>query len=819
MKLSTSWLNNFLSLDDLKVEDLAQKLTMGAFEVEDLKRTGPKLKGPIVVGKILKIQKHPNADRLSVTSVTTDGKNELVIVCGAKNIQVGQKVPVCLNGAIVVNRQDGSELAIKTSKIREVESFGMLCSPGELGIKTEDQNGILILPDEAQLGQNVIDYLSLEGDTVLEVASRSNRGDALSVFGLSKEISALARKKLKEITFKEPDFDNSVQGISPKIEDTKDTYVFYTATIENITVCESPNWLKKLLESVQIRSINNIVDITNYINFSSDQPLHAYDREKLHGKHLTSRLAKNSEKVTTIDGKTRELKEGILVISDEKEPVAIAGIMGGKDSEVTESTQNIVLEAAVFNSKRVRKGSRSIGLTSEASKRFERGVDSNFTYKALLKAIELIENLASKDNKKLKIGKIQKAGEPLKKEIKIKLSSCEIHRVLGITLKAKEIADLLNLLEFKTNLLQNEQIEVTVPLSRMGDITRSIDLVEEVARLYGYDQVPALPPRSTISAKNLTTSNEIRRIKSHFLSCGFSECYLTSLIGEQVLNKKDFPFDHLSSITMLNPLSKEHSTLRQCLLAGLLEALKLNQHHQIQHIKLFEIGKTYFSPKNNTTSESEKETSVLEKLKLAGAMTGFSENWLRKESSQEQLFFNAKGILESFFAINKLEVNFIKSKEDFLHPNFTLKINVNDEDIGIIGLLHPQTEKRLEIIGPVIVFEINLEPIINHLIKVKTNQKYEKISSTPIVERDITIDLSKKYEASLVTLEIKKVISDFVTNLLLISVYELDNENRSLTYRLKMHHYEQTLTTSHIENEVDKIKKHLSSCFQAKFRV
>lgn len=815
MKLSINWLNKFVSLDEVTPEEVAQKLTMGAFEVEEIQKVGPKLHGPLVVGKILEVQKHPNADRLLVTKVTTDGKNQLQIVCGAKNIKVGQLVPVALPGAVVVNRQDGSELAIKTTVIREIESSGMLCSPGELGISTGDPGGILILDAKATVGKNVIDYLSLHRDTILEVASRSNRGDALSVFGLSKEISALTKKNLKELVFSSqtPKIDKSVQNILSKIENTNDTYIFYTVTIEDITISESPEWLKKLLESVGIKPINNIVDITNYINFTFGQPLHAYDKAKLKGSFLISRSLKKSEKITTIDGKTRELKEGVLVIADELKPQAIAGIMGSKDSEVSESTQAIVLEAAVFSPQKVRRASRAVGLTSEASKRFERGVDSNFTHKVLLYTIGLIESFARLPNKKPRIGTINQAGNPKAKENKIIFSKDEVTRVLGINLKSKEITNLLESLEFKTNQLQNDKIEVTVPTSRITDVTRPIDLVEEVARLHGYDRIPFEAPKSTSSASKLKTSLEL--VKHHFLACGFSESYLSSLIGEQILNNKEFTFDKSKAIEMLNPLSNEHSVLRQHLIPGLLEALKLNQSHQVTQVKLFEIGKVYFS----TTKPSEKETGVTEILTLAGLVNGFDEAWYLNQKTiniTELLFFSAKGVLESLFTNSNCKYTFYKSDTGFLHPSYQMKISVNNKEIGVFGSLHPKIEKRFELIGPVIVFEFSLETLLENLEKIRT---YQKISSKPLVLRDITIDLPKKYEASLVSSEINKVKSTFVIGINLISVYELDKENRSLTYRLKMQDLEQTLTANQIEDEVKRVKNHLSSCFNAKFRV
>ncbi len=822
MKLSINWLSKFLVLDGISPEEVASKLSYGSFEVEEIQKVGPKLKGPILVGRILEIAKHPNADRLSVTKVTTDGKNEIQIVCGAKNIEVGQIVPVSLPGALVVNRTDGSELAIKTSKIREIESNGMLCSPSELGLPTTELDGILILPKdcESKLGQSIIDYLCLNQDSVLEVASRSNRGDALSVYGLSKEVRAVCRIKPKEINFKTPKTDKSVQIVQSKIENTTETYVFYTTTIENIKVCESPQWLKKLLESVGIRAINNIVDITNYINFAFGQPMHAYDREKLKGSTLVSRNAKKGEQILTLDGKLRELQEGVLVIADSENPVAIAGIMGGKDSEVTENTKNIVFEAAVFSPVKVRRGSRTVGLTSEASKRFERGVDSTFTHNALLKAIELVEELAMQDNKNFKVGLTYLSGEPIKKECRIQLHINEVKRVLGIDLKNKEIIDLLELLEFKTKSLNEEKLEVLVPPHRTGDISRPIDLIEEIARLYGYDHIHSTPPPSGLSGNKSITILE--KIKNHFVANGFSEAYLSSLIGEKILNYKEFPFNASLAVAMLNPLSKEHSVLRQSLLPGLLEALKLNQSHQAINIKLYEIGKVYY--RDSSKKPNDAETCVTESLKIAGVVSSLNENWLLNQGDlkdrAEHLYFEVKGIIESLFTRYRCNYNIFPiaslNQEKYLHPKMALTLTLNNKEIGTFGCLHPELQKRFELIGSTMLFEISLEPILSELEKITV---FEKISSQPVVLRDITIDISKKHPAGIVISEINKKISGFVQSVNLVSVYELDSESRSLTYRLKIQNIEQTLTSNQIDEEINKIKEHLSACLSARFRV
>jgi len=822
MKLSLKWLSDYVDTENLSVDEIASKLTMGAFEVEEVQKVGTSLKEPIIIGKILDIQKHPNADRLQITTVTTNGSNKLQIVCGATNIQIGQLVPVSLPQAEVINRKDGSKLIIRKSTIREIESEGMLASPAELGIETNEPDGILIFSENAPLGKSVIEYLSLKPDFVFEVGSRSNRGDALSVLGLGKEICALTGKKLKNLDFKEPKFDGSITTVKCSIENPEDTFIFFTATIENIVIKESPTWLKELLRSIGTKPINNIVDITNYVNFTFGQPMHAYDKAKLNGD-LIARKAKKGEKIRTLDDKVRDFKEGILVIADQKNPVAIAGIMGGKESEVTDNTKSIVFEAAVFNPVKVRKGSREIGLTTESSKRFERLVDSNFTYKALLKAIEITCKLANPESGEIKIGKIYQSGTPIKKNISITLSTTEVKKVLNIDLDTNNIKNLLSKLEFDCKILNTRDLEVKVPENRANDVTRSIDLIEEIARLYSYDKIPALPPPTT--STTYKTSSGVLFVKSHMLSAGFSESYLTSLIGEQALNYKSIPFNPDKAVKMLNPLSREHSVLRQSLLPGLLDAVKLNTNHQLTNIRLFEIGKIYLA--SSTKEPTQKETCVEEINTLAAVMTPPDKFWLQdqniEQKNNDHLFFDTKGILESLFSrLLESETEKIKispSNKKFLHPKYSIDINLEREYLGYLGLLHPETTNDFNFNMPILTLEIYLDSLLTIHDKLLHKKLFKKISAQPALERDITIDIQKKYLASEVESQINSVISDFIINIKLISIYELNNELRSLTYRLKMQDPKRTLTSKEVDNEVNKVINHLTSCFQAKFRV
>ena len=415
----------------------------------------------------------------------------------------------------------------------------------------------------------------------------------------------------------------------------------------------------------------------------------------------------------------------------------------------------------------------------------------------------------------LKISPIYQAGNPIKKEIKISLDIKEVNKVLGIALEAEKIISLLANLEFLSKQSSKDKIEVLVPSHRINDISRPVDLIEEIARLYGYDNIPVQSPKSMVTV--VKESHAIQKIKEHFLSCGFSECYLSSLIGEDSLINKEFPFEPKTTIKMTNPLSREYSVLRQSLLPGLITALKANQSYQISPVKLFETGKAY----KKLTEATEKETGVTETVKLGLIANDlrtswFSNKYLLKAEPDEILFFSTKGNLESFFERFKLTYEFTKHEEPFLHPKLSLQILINGSKAGWFGLLHPELEQHFAVRGPVVISELELS-IILKLIPKKFS--YQKTSSQPLVLRDITADLPKKFGANEIMKEIVKIKSDFVQNVSLINIYNLDQDNRSLTFRLKMQHFEETLSSAQLENEINRIKSHLMACFHANFRV
>ncbi|MBX9694254.1 MAG: phenylalanine--tRNA ligase subunit beta, partial [Cyanobacteria bacterium] len=492
MKLSYDWLSDYVNLDGLSPQEVADKITMGAFEVEEVSVVGPNLTGPVIVGQIVDIYPHPQADKIRLTRVRLDEESEPVeIVCGADNIKVGQIIPVALPGAVVKNRKTGEPLAIQLTSIRGVTSNGMLCSPPELGMTEGDSEGILILGQAGtngqsgrngnsglKLGADVIELLSLKPDYILHVEPRSNRGDALSVYGLAREVSALVGRPLSELPLSQSDWLGKVVAekdaaaeFATSIESTLDCPYFSTRIIKGVKVGPSPAVLVRRLEAVGVRSVNNVVDITNYVMLELGQPLHAYDLSFLRGPGLFVRRARRGEKLEFIDGRERELTDEVLVIADNEGCVGAAGIMGGKGSEITDGTTEVALESACFNSARVRRGSRLLGLSSDSSARFERGVDRRTTKAASDRASQLIEQFAAHSDG-ARVGTLYQAGSDHVDKVSITLRPKQIKRVLNCDLPVADVERMLKSLAFGIEESSAEQMVVTVPSFRQSDVTR-----------------------------------------------------------------------------------------------------------------------------------------------------------------------------------------------------------------------------------------------------------------------------------------------------------------------------------------------------------
>ncbi|MDP3510424.1 MAG: phenylalanine--tRNA ligase subunit beta [Candidatus Melainabacteria bacterium] len=850
MKLSFDWLSEFVDLSGLTAQQVADKLTMGAFEVEEVTIIGPDLEGPIVVGEILEIHQHPNADKIRLTKTRIkEGEEPLDIVCGAGNIEVGQLIPVALPGAKVVNRHDGSALLIKASAIRGVKSNGMLCSPPELGIAKNLQDpgqdeGIWILNKNGNkpiLGSDVLPLLPTKADYILHVEPRSNRGDALSVMGLAREVAALFGRPLKKPDWSLEQLVNNLghNKTSSKfskaiVEDSSDCPYITLRVIEGIKVAPSHPDIATRIEAIGMRTVNNVVDITNYVMHELGQPLHAYDARLLKSDNLAVRRAKNTEIITTIDGKERKLNSEMLAIADDDTIVGVAGVMGGKDSEISDQSTSLVLEAACFAPAVVRRGSRLLGLSSDASLRFERGIDPASVRHAAERAAYLIAKYCSPDGHAV-VGPLLEAGSNQIDPGQITLRSSQIKRILGLEISPERIKDLLTPLGFSVK-GAGETIEVSVPSFRKEDVKREIDLIEEVCRLNGYEAIVPSMPAATMAVARPDDSLDLA--KNALIGMGLSEAWLSSLVPEDQAG-----IDKELAVEVLNPLSKDHQLMRQSLIPGLINACSYNQDRGRRDVWLFEHGRVYFKEQQKDA----KSTGVREDNHLAALISGQRFKAVN-QTTQTVEYGLAKGMVENLLsALNiderKLAWRSISENEStalpWLHPyrtavltlNRPAKPNTNKEakasslfesniTLGYVGELHPRFADSKGLREKALVFELD----IDRLKKERKQKKFAGIATSPELVRDITADFDatdKDVSYEQVSKLIFKVAGSNLRTSELVSVYKASVESKkfSMTCRLTFQHPSETLTNDEIDKVLTTIRESLSRDLAASFRL
>jgi phenylalanyl-tRNA synthetase beta chain len=859
MKLSFDWLSEYVDLSGLTAYEVAEKLTMGAFEVEEVAVVGPDLEGPIVVGEILEIHQHPNADKIRLTKTrVAPGAEPLEIVCGAANIVVGQRIPVALAGAKVINRHDGTALIIKKSAIRGVTSNGMLCSAPELGITNgAGADGILILGEGGrgpELGTDIRQVLPVKPDYILHVEPRSNRGDALSVLGLAREVAALFGRSLRR-----PDW--SIEATSTSASTSMDADPFQAAWVENTSDCpfltlrvinnikvgpSHPDIVARL-EAMGMRSVNNVVDITNYVMHELGQPLHAYDASLLKHGQLGARRALAGEKITTLDGKERVLSEEVLVIADQKQDgtesqlVGIAGIMGGKDSEISESSTALVLEAACFTSAVVRRGSRLLGLSSDASLRFERGVDVASVLNASNRAAYLIHKYcgASTGNEPI-LGPLLTAGSDAVAASTVALRSSAIMRLLGIAVSDEKVRDLLTPLGFGVS-GSGENISVSVPSFRQEDVKREVDLIEEVCRLNGYDKIESTMPAATMAVS--VPDDTLSVVRSALTGQGLSEAWLSSLVPQSQ------EVDGELAVRVLNPLSKDHELMRQSLVPGLVGACAYNQDRGRKDVWLFENGRVYFkeakseADSKNGKKESDKKGTasvvpVKEDNHLAALVCGSRQN-------VEIDFHHVKGLVENLLEALNIDERKLAWKpagpdsewlHPWLHPYRSAALTLNRPEkptagqakpksifasnitLGYLGEVHPRYGDQHGLRDRAYVFELDLSRLQNE----RKTRKFAEIASTPEVVRDITADfnLDSKVLYDQFARLIWKTGGNNLKAVELVSIYQAPGDaKKSFTCRLTFQHQTETLTNDEIEKVMAAIRENLSRELSASFRL
>lgn len=796
MLVSYNWLKDYVDINDVSAEELADKITKAGIEVEQVEVLNKGIEG-VVVGHVLECVKHPEADKLNICQVDLGEEEPKQIICGAPNVAAGQKVIVAKIGAVLPGG-----FKIKKAKLRGEASNGMICSLQELGIETkfvpkEYATGIFVFPFEVEVGSDPLEYLNLN-DKVLELSLTPNRSDALSMLGVAYEVAAILGRAVK---LPKPVINEVKEKAADYIKitiDAKDDCPYYAArVVKGVKIGPSPLWMQMRLMAAGIRPINNVVDITNYILIEYGQPLHAFDYDRLGSKEILVRRAKQDEKFVTLDSQERTLKDDQLVITNGTEPVALAGVMGGANSEVHEGTVNVLIEAAVFNGLTVRKASKDHGLRSEASARFEKGIDPKRTKEAGDRAAALMAELAG--------------GEVLEgvvavdyletTAVKVSVSTDRINQVLGTSITTEEVAQIFTRLQFEFT-EENGTFTVTAP-SRRRDIVISEDLIEEVARLYGYDFIPTTLPIGDSTPGKLSDYQQRRRKVRKFLEgAGVSEAVTYSLTSsERALLYKD-DITKATPIRLSMPMSEERSTLRLSLVPHLLEAVAHNNARQLDDVALYEIGKVYL------IEEKIENEQPNERENLAGAITGLwhSHSWQGEKKAVD--FFVAKGILEGLFDALGLtdRITFEQGSKDGLHPGRTATMKLDGEYIGFIGQVHPDAQKALDL-NPTYVYELNLEKLLRAEVEAI---KYEAIPRYPSISRDIALVVEDSVIAGNVQAVIKEAGGILLKEVSIFDLYQgehLEQGKKSLAFSLRYFDPEKTLTDEEVSKAHEKVLK------------
>ena len=798
MNVTLNWLKTYIDFK-FSPSELADRLTMLGVEVESIKQLGAELEG-VVVGSVTSVRPHPNADKLVLCQVDVDDAADLQIVCGAPNVREGMLAPVATIGATLP-----IGLTIKRAKLRGETSQGMLCSEKELGL-SEDAAGLMELPTDTPLGTPFSEALGLD-DVVFELEITPNRPDCLSLIGVAREIRAETGNPLKLPTVDLKESEINIRDLTSVTINAPDLCPRYAArVIQGVKVGESPAWLQQRLESVGVGVINNIVDITNFVLMEYGQPLHAFDYHELTENRIVVRRATDGEQITTLDEVDRELAPDMLVIADAEKPVALAGVMGGYDSEITETTCDVLLESAYFNPSSIRATAKALGVSTEASYRFERGADPGAVPAALDRATQLIAELAGGTVCEGVID-VYPGQQPL---TQIQLRPARVNFVLGTALEAVEMAQILSRLGFDVD-AAGDVYEVTVPTFR-SDVTREVDLIEEIARVYGYDNIPTTLPKGDIPVPAPNPKTEVRgRIKDFLLAAGMMEAINYSFCAPNCFDKVRLAADSLlrDAVPLRNPLSPEMSVLRTTLMPGLLENAQHNRNHQIDTIALFEIGSVFV--RDDEEKEPERVTAV-----LAGQIgEGIYSNPYRHPD-----FFDIKGLVEGMLEVcGIIDYTFQKTNAPTFHPGRNAEVLLDDRRIGTFGEAHPEVLENYDLPYKAYLFEFDLEGLVDAATFAK---RFEPISIYPKVVRDLAIVVDNGTLSDMPTELIYAAGGDAVESVRLFDVYEgeqVPEGKKSLAYTVTYHSATETLTDKAVNALHDKVVKRLNQELGAELRM
>lgn len=806
MLVSYKWLNQYVDLSGITPKELGDKMSVTGIEVEGITVPAAGLK-KIVVGKVEKCVPHPDSDHLSICQVDIGEEELSQIVCGAPNVKEGIKVIVALPGSRIAGN-----IKIKKGKMRGEVSNGMICSLQELGysdnvIPKEFADGIYYLPDDAQVGEPVFPYLDMD-DSIIELSITPNRADALSMRGVAYEVGAIYRKK--------PHFQDeqltevatpAAEKIKVSVTDKKDAPAYQIRIIENVKIAPSPQWLQNLLMNEGIRPISNVVDITNYILLLFGQPLHAFDYDQIGSQELLVRRATSGEKMTTLDGEERNLSPENIVITNGQVPIALAGVMGGMDSEITEGTTTVALEAALFDPLAIRLTSKQFNLRSESSARFEKGINQGTISEACDVAAAMIASIAGGE---VLQGAV-KGSEIEPQDAHVSIPLAKINRTLGTEMSVTEVAEIFEALGFPYT-ETDEDFAVTIP-PRRWDIAIQDDIIEEVARIYGYDRLPATLPSGETVAGSLTVNQaKTRQIRSLLEGAGVTEAISYALTTEA---KSTQFMMRESQVTRLDwPMTEERAVLRMNLISGLLDDVAYNVARKNTAVALYEIGRVFYQ------DHDPKKDLPLEENHLAIALSG---NWQTKdwqEAATKVDFFLAKGIVENLLTELGLQQAISYQKTVAMaemHPGRTAEIFLGEEKIGFIGQVHPTCAKAYDI-PETYVAELNLAAILRSELD---QLVYQPVSKFPSVSRDIAMVVAEEVDHQGIMAVITAAAGKFLRNVHLFDVYQGDNiqaGHKSLAYSLTFVDPEATLTDEAVNQAMEKVTKQLTEKLSAEIR-
>ena len=800
MKVTLNWIKEFLDTDDLDASEVAEVLTMSGTEVEKIEYFGSRFEN-IVIGEITSFSQHPNADKLSICCVNT-GKEELNIVCGASNFKRNDRVAVALAGAKV------GPITIKRSKIRGEYSEGMMCSGAELGLSSES-DGIMILDDSCPLGESYAKTCGLD-DVVYELEITPNRPDCLSIIGIAREISAVTGHKLIIPGFDTDGKINRDPGLEIQIRDHMLCPRYSAKIFKDIPSMQSPEWLKNRLILCGMRPIGLIVDLTNYIMIETGQPMHAFDIDLLHSPKIIVRKADKGEEIRTIDNTMRKLDHDALLIADEKKAVALAGIMGGKETEINPDTRNILLESANFSGPSIMLTSKKTGLRSEASNRFEKKIDPELTIFALERFYQLFKNITGYSSSP----EIYDNYNKIPRERKVELRPDRARQVLGQDIDIKRISDILNSLEIK-NSINKSKIDAIVPSFRFEDREREVDLIEEIARIFGYDNINSQP---TVLSKNRgkyskaqSTIKGIRQL--------LADTFLNEVINYSFISMDDFSNlgldkekDFKNYIEIINPINEDFKIMRTILLPSLINTAKNNIDRSTRDISIFEISKVFIEKKSSELPE--------EILKLGILLTGKAASKSWNENEREFDFFDLKGILESiaykFYIDPKIDIS--DKEYVFFHPKISGDLIIGGKHMGILGKVNPTILENIEIDQDIFYAEMDLDLFTANM---KGLREYKPISAFPSVEIDLAIVIDEKIKNKDIIEIIRKSGTDILKHIRLFDIYrgkQVEQGKKSLAYSLSFRGENRTLKDSEVEIITNRIMENLRKNFNASLR-